>query len=113
MTDPGTASSERRPDVAGTGFLGVVKSFSPALRELLVSDILIRFCERIPFAFVVLRDGFTPSPTLDGELRAFVAERLAHHKQPREICFIDAVPRNPSGKILRRELRKNFGGQTG
>ena len=32
----------------------VVKSFTPALRELLVSDILIRFCERIPFAFVIL-----------------------------------------------------------
>ena len=65
-------------------------------------------CE-IPFAFVVLRDEFTPSPALGSELRAFVADRLAHHKQPREICFIDAVPRNPSGKILRRELRKNFG----
>ena len=35
-------------------FVGVVKSFTPALRELLVSDILIRFCERIPYAFVVL-----------------------------------------------------------
>ena len=35
-------------------FLGVVKSFTPALRELLVSDILIRFCERIPYAFVIL-----------------------------------------------------------
>jgi MFS family permease len=35
-------------------FVGVVKSFSPALRELLVSDILIRFCERIPYAFVIL-----------------------------------------------------------
>jgi len=35
-------------------FMGVVKSFSPALRELLVSDILIRFCERIPYAFVIL-----------------------------------------------------------
>ena len=32
----------------------VVRSFTPALRELLVSDILIRFCERIPYAFVVL-----------------------------------------------------------
>ena len=31
-----------------------MKSFSPALRELLVSDILIRFCERIPHAFVIL-----------------------------------------------------------
>jgi acyl-coenzyme A synthetase/AMP-(fatty) acid ligase len=43
---------------------------------------------------------------LDKELRDFVADRLAHHKQPREIHFVDAVPRTPSGKILRRELRK-------
>jgi acyl-coenzyme A synthetase/AMP-(fatty) acid ligase len=59
-----------------------------------------------PCAFVVLREGFTPSDALDKELRDFVADRLAHHKQPREIHFVDAVPRTPSGKILRRELRK-------
>jgi MFS family permease len=35
-------------------FVGVVKAFSPGLRELLVSDILIRFCERLPYAFVIL-----------------------------------------------------------
>jgi MFS family permease len=35
-------------------FFGIVKNFTPALRELLVSDILIRFCERIPYAFVIL-----------------------------------------------------------
>lgn len=40
--------------VNAQNLLGVVKSFSPALRELLVSDILIRFCERIPYAFVIL-----------------------------------------------------------
>ncbi len=62
----------------------------------------------IPCAFVVLREGFEPSDTLDQELRSFVADRLAHHKQPREIRFVDAVPRTPSGKILRRELRKVF-----
>ena len=62
----------------------------------------------IPFAFVVLRDGFTPSDALERELRGFVADRLAHHKQPREIRFVDAVPRTPSGKILRRELRKTL-----
>jgi MFS family permease len=39
---------------AGPAFFEVVRSFSPALRELLVSDILIRFCERIPYAFVIL-----------------------------------------------------------
>jgi MFS family permease len=35
-------------------FFAVVKTFTPALRELLLSDILIRFCERIPYAFVIL-----------------------------------------------------------
>jgi acyl-CoA synthetase (AMP-forming)/AMP-acid ligase II len=60
----------------------------------------------IPCAFVVLREGFAASTALDSQLRDFVAERLAHHKQPREIHFVDAVPRTPSGKILRRELRK-------
>jgi long-chain acyl-CoA synthetase len=62
----------------------------------------------IPCAFVVLREGFEASTTLDQELCAFVANRLAHHKQPREIHFVEALPRTPSGKILRRELRKNF-----
>jgi acyl-coenzyme A synthetase/AMP-(fatty) acid ligase len=60
----------------------------------------------IPCAFVVLREGFTPGDKLDKQLCGFVADRLAHHKQPREIRFVDAVPRTPSGKVLRRELRK-------
>ena len=60
----------------------------------------------IPCAFVVLREGFAPSNALAKQLRDFVADRLAHHKQPREVHFVDAVPRTPSGKILRRELRK-------
>jgi MFS family permease len=41
-------------DAPARNFFGVVRSFSPVLRELLVSDILIRFCERIPYAFVIL-----------------------------------------------------------
>ncbi|PYX31403.1 MAG: 4-coumarate--CoA ligase family protein [Acidobacteria bacterium] len=62
----------------------------------------------IPCAFVVLRDTYTPCDALDKELRSFVADRLAHHKQPREVRFVDIVPRTPSGKILRRELRNTF-----
>lgn len=47
---------EAKPALIGSdiGFFGVVRSFNPTLRELLVSDILIRFCERLPFAFVIL-----------------------------------------------------------
>lgn len=62
----------------------------------------------IPCAFVVLREGFTACAALDKELRTFVAERLAHHKQPREVRFVETIPRTPSGKVLRRELRKTL-----
>lgn len=40
--------------MSGLNFFSIVKSFTPNLRELLVSDILIRFCERLPYAFVIL-----------------------------------------------------------
>ncbi len=48
------AEGESALNNSSVSFLGVVKSFNPTLRELLVSDILIRFCERLPFAFVIL-----------------------------------------------------------
>jgi acyl-CoA synthetase (AMP-forming)/AMP-acid ligase II len=60
----------------------------------------------VPCAFVVLREGFMPSDALAKELCDFVADRLSRHKQPREVRFVEVVPRTPSGKILRRELRK-------
>jgi long-chain acyl-CoA synthetase len=62
----------------------------------------------IPCAFVVLRDGSQPSEKMKAELCGFVADRLTNYKQPREVRFVDAVPRTPSGKILRRELRKTL-----
>jgi len=52
-TGPANVSSKDSPSHS-LSFLGVVHSFTPALRELLVSDILIRFCERLPYAFVIL-----------------------------------------------------------
>jgi long-chain acyl-CoA synthetase len=62
----------------------------------------------IPVAFVALRDGFVESGKLGDELCSFVADRLTHYKQPREVHFVDAVPKTASGKILRRELRKQM-----
>jgi len=63
----------------------------------------------IPVAFVALRDGFVDGKKLEAELCSFVADRLTHYKQPREIHFVSAVPKTASGKILRRELRKAIG----
>src|SRR5438132_6321232 len=45
------SSTDKVQPAAKIAFFGVVKSFNRTLRELLVSDILIRFCERIPYAF--------------------------------------------------------------
>jgi long-chain acyl-CoA synthetase len=80
----------------------------PAVRDCGVVGRPDHAAGEIPVAFIVLRDGFRTSRKLEEELCAFVADRLAHHKQPREIRFMDTVPRTPSGKILRKELRLLF-----
>jgi acyl-CoA synthetase (AMP-forming)/AMP-acid ligase II len=56
----------------------------------------------VPEAFVVLRPDATPSPDA---LLEHCRGQLAKFKVPREITFLDALPRNPSGKVLKRELR--------
>jgi long-chain acyl-CoA synthetase len=78
----------------------------PAVKECGVVGRAHPEAGEIPVAFVVLRDGFVDSGKLGEELCCFVAERLTNYKQPREVRFLDAIPKTPSGKILRRELRK-------
>jgi acyl-CoA synthetase (AMP-forming)/AMP-acid ligase II len=56
----------------------------------------------VPRAFVVLGPG---RDITAAELIAHCRARLAGFKTPREIVFLDALPRNPSGKVLKRELR--------
>jgi len=52
-------------------------------------------------AYVVRRDGEEVS---GDEIRDFVKENLARYKTPRDVVFLDELPRNPTGKILKREL---------
>ena len=54
-------------------------------------------------AFVVLRDGVSAS---EDELKAHVKENLARFKVPREIVMLDELPRNATGKVLKRELHE-------
>jgi len=60
-----------------------------------------------PKAFVVLRPNCRPDAMLGRELQAFVKARLAPHKYPRWIEFVDGLPKTATGKIRRFELRKN------
>jgi acyl-CoA synthetase (AMP-forming)/AMP-acid ligase II len=81
----------------------------PAVRDCGVVAKADLAAGEIPCAFIVLRDPGAACESMDSSIRAFVAERLTSYKQPREVRFVEAVPRTASGKILRRELRKTLG----
>jgi long-chain acyl-CoA synthetase len=56
-------------------------------------------------AFVVLKEGAVADAAA---LIAFCQARLAKYKCPREVRFMPALPKNPVGKILRKELRSSL-----
>jgi 4-hydroxybenzoate-CoA ligase/benzoate-CoA ligase len=58
-----------------------------------------------PKAFVVLRDGGMGSPELEVELKTWVKARLAPHKYPRWVEFVNSLPKTATGKIQRFKLR--------
>ncbi|BBZ26333.1 acyl-CoA synthetase [Mycolicibacterium madagascariense] len=53
-------------------------------------------------AFVVKTDGASVD---EDTIKAYVKDNLARYKVPREVIFLDELPRNPTGKILKRELK--------
>jgi len=56
-------------------------------------------------AIVVLRDGATATAE---EIMDFSRGRLGGYKRPRSVDFVRVLPRNPSGKVLKRELREPY-----
>ncbi|HJT93092.1 MAG TPA: long-chain-fatty-acid--CoA ligase FadD2 [Mycobacterium sp.] len=54
-------------------------------------------------AFVVKAEGASVG---EDDIKTYVKEHLARYKVPREVVFLDELPRNPTGKILKRELRE-------
>ena len=53
-------------------------------------------------AFVVKTDGASIG---EDDIKTYVRDHLARYKVPREVVFLDELPRNPTGKVLKRELR--------
>jgi acyl-coenzyme A synthetase/AMP-(fatty) acid ligase len=72
----------------------------PGVRDAAVIPKADAEAGEVPKAFVVARE---PGLDLDAVV-AFVTERVAPYKKIRHIEAVDAIPKNPSGKILRREL---------
>jgi acyl-CoA synthetase (AMP-forming)/AMP-acid ligase II len=56
-------------------------------------------------ALVVLREGQCASAE---EITEFCRPHLAGYKRPRSVDFVDGLPRNPTGKVLKRELREKY-----
>lgn len=56
-------------------------------------------------AIIVAKPGVTPDAA---DIIAYARSKIAHYKAPKSVDFIDALPRNPSGKILRRQLREPY-----
>ncbi|MBN8608262.1 MAG: fatty acid--CoA ligase [Caulobacterales bacterium] len=56
-------------------------------------------------AIVVAKPGVAPDAE---DIIAYARSKIAHYKAPKSVDFIDILPRNPSGKILRRQLRERY-----
>ena len=48
----------------------------------------------------------------EDDVKGYVKDNLASYKVPREIVFLDELPRNPTGKVLKRELAEGDGGES-
>jgi len=78
----------------------------PAVRESAVVSSPNELRGEIVKAFVVLADGYAPSPALALELQQHVRNITAPYKYPRVIDFVKDLPKTVSGKIKRGELRR-------
>ncbi|CAN3126442.1 fatty-acid--CoA ligase FadD5 [Mycobacterium sp. smrl_JER01] len=66
----------------------------------------------VPVAVAVLRSSLSAVHGAEAalaDLEQFLTERLARYKHPKAIKIVDALPRNPAGKVLKTELRARFG----
>jgi fatty-acyl-CoA synthase len=82
----------------------------PAVVEVAVIGRSHQRWGEVPVAIVVLRA--VPESSLElADLDEFLTGRLARYKHPKHLEVVDALPRNPAGKVLKTELRDRFGGE--
>ncbi|KAH7142764.1 hypothetical protein B0J13DRAFT_445022 [Dactylonectria estremocensis] len=77
----------------------------PGVNDCAVLGVPDEYSAERPKAYVMLRPNVEPTDVFGRELMDYVKERRVRYKWLKEIEFVDDIPRNPSGKILRRILR--------
>jgi fatty-acyl-CoA synthase len=82
----------------------------PAIAEVAVIGRAHDKWGEVPVAVVALTASAPSVPELS-KLNEFLTERLARYKHPKALEVVDALPRNPAGKVLKTELRARFGTQ--
>lgn len=85
----------------------------PAIAEVAVIGRAHEKWGEVPVAVVALGSGVAQGgaaePALSlADLDAFLTERLARYKHPKALELVDALPRNPAGKVLKTELRQRY-----
>jgi len=84
----------------------VVLQEHPKVEEVAVIGVPDEEWGEVPWAVIVVGEGQTATPE---EIIEFCRDRMASFKRPRSVLFVDQLPRNPMGKILRRVLRDQYG----
>ncbi len=80
----------------------------PAVRDDAVVGVPDEVMGQKVVAMVELEGGQTPSQDLANDIIKSTMDVLAVYKLPREVVFLDAIPRTPTGKIIKKDLRKNY-----
>ncbi|PYH45584.1 luciferase [Aspergillus saccharolyticus JOP 1030-1] len=94
--------------VAPAELEGVILGFAEVVADVAVVGVASGTAgTEWPRAYVVVKDGVEGTAELGRRIEAWVKGRVVSYKQLRGgVRFVEAIPRNPSGKILRRELKK-------
>jgi fatty-acyl-CoA synthase len=79
----------------------------PAVAEVAVVGVPDPKWQEVGKAIVVLKAGQQLS---EDEILAYLQDKLARYKIPKSVAFIDKLPRNDIGKVVKRQLREMFGG---